>query len=327
MTMIRRLVSKASALALAFAAFSSQAQIRWDLPSAYPETSHHVQNLQQFVADVDKATRGKLKITVYPNASLFKAPEIKSAVQNGQVKIGEVMLANFANEWQIFGIDSIPALAESYPQAMKLYQATKPVLVPKLSTQGVMLLYTVPWPPQGIYTKSPITSLTALKGLAWRAQSPATSRIAELVGASPVTLQTAELPQAVANGLVDAFMSSCSTGYDAKVYPSMKVWTNVQAWLPKNAVVVNKQAFDALDSNTQAAVLKASAEAETRGWLVSQARNNECIELMKRQGMAIVEPSARLKLDLKRVGDTMLQEWLQKTGPEGQALVDSYWRL
>lgn len=313
-----------AALALAGAA---QAQTRWDLPAAYSSSNFHTENLVQFAADVDKASGGKLKITVHANASLFKSPEIKRAVQGGQAQIGEILLVNYQNEWQIFGADGLPFLASSYDESLKLYKAQRPVLEKKFFEQGLMLLYAVAWPPQGIYSKKPINSAVDLKGIKWRAYSPATSRIAELLGAQPVTVQAAELSQAMATGVIESYMSSGSTGYDTKTYEHLKYFTDTQAWLPKNAVLVNKGAFDALDKPTQAALLKAAANAETRGWLVSRMKNSESLELLKKSGMSVVAPSAQLRSDLQRVGDTMLQEWLQKAGPEGQGLVDAYKRL
>ena len=300
------------------------AQTKWDLPAAYPAGNFHTENLTQFAADVDRATAGKLKITVHANASLFKAPEIKRAVQGGQAQIGEILLVNYQNEWQIFGADGLPFLADSYDESAKLYKAQKPVLEKKLAEQGMMLLYAVAWPPQGIYVKKPINSAADLKGVKWRAYSPATSRIAELVNAQPVTVQAAELSQAMATGVIESYMSSGSTGYDTKTYEHIKYFYDTQAWLPKNAVLVNKAAFDALDKPTQAALLKAGAEAEARGWALSKSKNTEYLELLKKNGMNVLPPSAQLKADLKKVGDTMLQEWLQKAGPEGQAIVDAY---
>jgi TRAP-type transport system periplasmic protein len=303
------------------------AQTKWDLPAAYPAANFHTENLVQFAGDVDKATGGKLKITVHANASLFKAPEIKRAVQGGQAQMGEILLANFQNEWQIFGTDGLPFLADSYDGSMKLYKAQRPALEKKLGEQGMLLLYAVPWPPQGIYVKKPIDSAADLKGVKWRAYSPATARIAELVGAQPVTVQAAELSQAMATGVVESYMSSGSTGYDTKTYEHIKYWYDTQAWLPKNAVIVNKAAFDALDAPTRQAVLKAGADAETRGWALSKSKNTEYIELLKKNGMSIVEPSATLKSDMKKVGDTMLKEWLEKAGAEGQAVVDAYRKM
>jgi len=303
------------------------AQTKWDMPTAYPASNFHTENAVQFAGDVDKATGGKLKITLHPNAALFKAPEIKRAVQGGQAQMGEILLGNFQNEWQPFGIDGMPFLADSYAQAFKLYQAQKPVLQKKLAEQGMVLLYTVAWQPQGIYAKRPLASAADLKGMKWRAYSPATARIAELVGAQPVTVQQAELSQALATGVVEAFMTSSSTGYDARVYEQVKYYYTTNAWLPKNAVIVNKRAFDALDKPTQEAVLKVAAEAETRGWKLSEQKDKEYIDGLKKNGMNVLAPSAELKAGMVAVGDTMLKEWLQKAGADGQAIVDAYRKM
>jgi TRAP-type C4-dicarboxylate transport system substrate-binding protein len=314
----------AAALALASQAF---AQVKWDLPAAYPASNFHSENLVQFANDVDKASGGKLKITVHANASLFKAPEIKRAVQQGQAQAGEILLVNFQNEWQAFGVDGLPFLADSYDSAMKLYQAQKPFLEKKLNEQGMSLLYAVAWPPQGIYVKKPINAAADLKGVKWRAYSPATARIAELVGAQPVTVQAAELSQAMATGVVESYMSSGSTGVDSKTYEHIKYWYDTQAWLPKNAVIVNKAALDALDAPTKQALLKAAADAEVRGLAASKRVNTESVEKLKANGMNIMQPSPQLKADMKKVGDVMLKEWLEKAGPEGQAIVDSFRKM
>ena len=305
-------------------ALSAHAQTKWDLPAAYPATNFHTVNLQQFADDVDKATSGKLKITVHPNASLFKAPEIKRAVQGGQAQIGEVLLVNFQNEWQIFGADGLPFLADSYEEAAKLWKVQRPMMEKKLAEQGMMALYAVPWPPQGIYSKKALASAADLKGIKWRAYSPATSRIAELVGAQPVTVQAAEVSQAFATGVAESMMSSGSTGADAKLYEHVKYWYDTQAWLPKNAVLVNKAAFDALDAPSKQALLKAGADAETRGWEASKKANGESLDKLKAGGMQILPPTPQLTADMKKVGDTMLKEWVDKAGADGKQLVDTF---
>ena len=291
---------------------SAQAQTKWDLPAGYAAGNFHTENLTQFAADVDKASGGKLKITVHANASLFKATEIKRAVQGGQAQIGEILLANFSNEWPIYAADGLPFLADSYDEAAKLYKVQKPMLEKKLAEQGMLLLYSVAWPPQGIYAKKPINSAADLKGVKWRAYSPSTSRIAELVGAQPVTVQAAELSQAMATGVIESYMSSGSTGFDSKTFEHLKYFVDTKA------------AFDALDKPPQAALLKAGAEAEARGWAVSKVKNGEYLDLLKKNGMTILPPSTQLKADMKKVGDTMLKEWLEKAGPEGKTLVDAF---
>jgi TRAP-type C4-dicarboxylate transport system substrate-binding protein len=324
--MLRRLFTAALATSAVAISLPAAAQTKWDLPAAYPATNFHSVNLAQFAADVDRLSGGKLKITVHANASLFKAPEIKRAVQGGQAQIGEILLVNFQNEWQPFGADGLPFLADSYDESMKLYRAQKPLLDKKLAEQGMMLLYSVAWPPQGIYSKKPINSAADLKGIKWRAYSPSTARIAELVGAQPVTVQAAEFSQALATGVVESTMTSGATGVDSKLFEHLKFYYDVQAWLPKNAVIVNKRAFDALDKATQDAVLKAGADAEARGWAESRKVNTSTLETLKANGMTVAPPSAQLKADLTKIGDTMLKEWMDKAGAEGKAMVDAYRR-
>lgn len=312
------------AAALSTCAASSFAQTKWDLPAAYPASNFHTENLTQFAADIDKATGGKLKITVHPNASLYKANEIKRAVQGNQTQIGEILLANFENENPIYGVDGLPFLASSYAASHALADAQKPYLDKLLAGQGMKLLYTVAWPPQGVYVNKELTSVADMKGLKWRAYSPATSKIAELVGAQPVTVQAAELSQALATGVVNSYMSSGSTGYDSKTYESLKYWYDVQAWLPKNAVIVNKKAFESLDAATQAAVVKAAADAETRGWKVSEEKNDYYKKALAEKGMKIMTPSPKLLEDFRQVGGIMKAEWIKRAGPEGEALLSAY---
>ena len=320
MKLLPRLLATAALLAIT----TAQAQTKWDLPAAYPATNFHTVNLQQFADDIDKASSGKLKITVHANASLFKLPEIKRAVQGGQAQIGEILLSAYQNEWIIFGADGLPFLADSYDEAMKLWRAQKPLLDKKLGEQGMMALYSVAWPPQGIYTKKPLASAADLKGVKWRAYSPATSRIAELVGAQPVTVQAAEFAQALATGVVESTMTSGATGVDSKLFEHLKFYYDTQAWLPKNAVIVNKAAFDALDAPTRAAVTKAAADAEARGWAASRKVNVDTLERLKVNGMQVLSPSPQLKADMAKVGETMLKEWVDRAGADGKALLDAY---
>jgi TRAP-type transport system periplasmic protein len=313
-------------VALACTAFvgGAWAQTKWDLPSGYGPNTFQVQNLQWFAEEVDKATAGKLKITLHPGASLFKANEIKRAVQSGQTQIGEFILSGAANENALFGVDSIPFLATTYPEAKKLDDASRPALDKLLAAQGLKLLYTVPWPGQSLYSKKPVAGLADMKGTKMRAYNPATTRIAELIGAQPVTIQLAELPQALATGGVDNFLTSSASGVDSKLHEQVKFFYDVNAWLPRNAVVINVKAFDALDKATQAAVLKVGAAAGERGWKISDQKDDEYLKELAAKGMTVDRSSARLKTELKAIGERMTGEWLKQAGAEGQSIIDAY---
>jgi len=309
---------------LAMAGSAWAQTVKWDLPAAYPTSNFHTENLIQFAQDVEKATAGRLKITVHANASLFKANEIKRAVQGGQAQIGEVLLVNFENENPIYGMDGLPFLATSYAESKKLADAQKPALDKLLGAQGMKLLYAVPWPPQGIYVNKEIASVADMRGLKWRAYSPATAKIAELIGAQPVTIQAAELSQALATGVVNSYMSSGSTGYDSKTYESIKYWYDTQAWLPKNGILVNQAAFNALDAPTQQALLKAAADAEARGWKASQEKNEWYKKALTEKGMKIMTPPVKLMADMRQVGGIMVADWEKKAGPDGSAALANF---
>ncbi|HSN21822.1 MAG TPA: TRAP transporter substrate-binding protein [Usitatibacter sp.] len=313
-----------AALCAAAYCAAAPAQVKWDMPTPYAATNFHTENIVQFVADVDNATHGKLKITVHANGSLFKANEIKRAVQGGEAQIGEILISGYSNEDPIFGVDSVPFLATSYRDAEKLWKASRKAIEERFEKQGLRVLFSVPWPPQGIYSTKPIESMADMKGLKMRAYNPYTSRIAELAGAQPVTIQAAELAQAMATGAVNANITSGATGYDTKAWEVVKYYYDTQAWIPKNIVFVNEKAFGSLDKATQKAVLDAAKAAQARGWKTSEAKNKWYLEQLRSHGMHVSPPSKQLEADFKKVGQTMTGEWLKMAGPDGKAIVDAY---
>ena len=317
------LLGLALSLALGLAS-PAAAQTKWNLPAAYPADNYHSENLGFFAKEVEKETGGKLQITVHPGASLFKAPEIKRAVATGQAQMGEVLISIHENEDPIFGLDTIPFLASSYADVKKLYEARKAAMAAKLDSQGIMLLYAVPWGPQGLYAKKDINSIDDLKGLKMRAYNVGTTRTAELAGAQGVTIQAAELPQALATGTVNAFMTSGATGYDSKVWETMTHYYDCKAWVPNNVILINKAAFAGLDKPTQDGVLKAAAAAEARGWKIAEEKAGWYVAQLKAKGMKVEQPSPTLMAGLKKIGDQLTADWIAKAGPTGKAVVDAY---
>ncbi|WP_114973004.1 TRAP transporter substrate-binding protein [Rhodoferax ferrireducens] len=303
------------------------AQAKWDLPTGYATNTFQTENVQQFADDVGKATAGKLKITVHAGASLYKMPEIKRAVQTGQAQIGEFILSSASNENALFGVDSIPFLATSYGAAKKLYIASKPATEKLLAEQGLKLLFSVPWPGQSLYSTKPMKTMDDFKGTKMRAYNPATTRIAQLVKAQPVTIQLAELGQALATGAVDNFLTSSASGIDSKLYEQTKHFYIVSAWLPRNATVVNKKAFDALDKATQDAIVGAANAAEERGWAASRTKDAAYIKDLGKNGMVTGLPTDEIRDGLNKIGATMTEEWLKTAGPEGKAIIDAYHKL
>ena len=308
---------------LACAGFA-QAQTKWDLPTGYGANTFQTQNVEQFAKDVEQMSGGKLKITLHPGGSLFKQPEIKRAIQSGLAPAGEFIISGLSNENPLFGVDSIPFLATSYADSKRLYEAAKPVQAKVLAGQGIKMLFSVPWPGQSLYSVKPINDAADFKGTKMRAYNPATTKIAQMLGASPVTIQLPELGQALATGAANNFLTSSASGADGKLYEQVKYFYPVNGWLPRNVTAVSQRAFDELDKATQEAVLKAAAAAEQRGWAASEKVDADSIAVLKANGVTIAEPSESVKKALVAIGETMTTEWLASAGADGKAIIDAY---
>ena len=299
----------------------------WDMPMAYPDSNFHTATGKAFAECVGKESGGELQITVHGNGSLFKGNEIKRAVQTGQAPIGERLLSAHENENAVFGFDAVPFLATSFADSARLWKAAQPTLEQVLAQQNLVLLYAVPWPPQGLYAKKDINAASDLRGVKFRAYNAATAKLAELTGAVPVQIEAAELSQALATGVAESFISSGSTGWDVKVWEHLDRFYDVQAWLPRNYVFANKDALEALPDGSRKALTGCAAKAAQSGELEAQKLSAYYLEQLAAKGMKVAAPGGQLKADLQKLGQTMTEEWLAKAGENGKTIVEAYRRL
>jgi TRAP-type C4-dicarboxylate transport system substrate-binding protein len=305
-------------------ATAASAQTKWDMPTPYPDGNFHTRNVAMFAADVDKATKGSLKIAVHSAGSLIKHPEIKRAVRQGTAPIGEILESLASNEAPVYGLDSVPFLATGYDAAKKLYAAQKPFLEKQLASEGLVLLYSVPWPPQGLYAKREITKVEDLKGLKFRTYNAMIGRIAALAGAIPTQIEVPDLPTAFATGRVDVMITSASTGVDTKAQDYLTHYIDTQAWLPRNIVFVNKAAFDKLSAAEKKAVTDAAKAAEERGWKMSIEEMTVKTNALKAAGIKVIAPSPELKAGLAKIGAVIASEWEKSAGADGKAMLAAY---
>ena len=321
---MRRILATAATVAIALAATTAVAAEKWDMPLAYSATNYHSQNATRFAKAVTEATGGAIEIVTHPSGSLFKGGEIFRAVRTGQAPIGERLISALGNEDPLFEIDALPFLAPSFEAARKLYKASQPKLEEILAKKNLVFLYAVPWPPQGLYAKKPINSAADMKGVKFRAYNAATSRLAELMGAVPTKIEAAELSQAFATGVAESMISSGATGYDRKLWEHTKYWYDINAWLPKNMVFINKKTWDGLDAKTQGIILGAAAMAEQAGWAEAERLSNWYKEQLAAKGMVVGPPGDQLRADFEKIGETMTKEWLKRAGDAGKAVIDAY---
>ncbi|MDH3264683.1 MAG: TRAP transporter substrate-binding protein [Paracoccaceae bacterium] len=320
---MRMIAGLLAATALGAVALPAAAET-WDMPLAYPATNFHSETAASFATCVRDATGGEIDIQTHPNGSLFSGGDIKRAVQTGQALIGERLLSAHANEDALFGYDSIPFLATSFDASVKLAAAAVPALSEVLDSQNLVHLYSVPWPPQGLYFKKEVNSVADMAGIKFRAYNAATARLAELAGMQPVQIEAAELSQALATGVAESFISSGSTGYDEKVWEHLTHFYEVDAWLPRNTVFVNKDAWGGLSAEVQTAMTDCAAKAGEEGLTKSKDLTQFYLNGLSEGGMTVGPPGDQLRADLLAIGETMTAEWLEATGAQGQAIVDAF---
>ena len=300
------------------------AQTAWDMPTPYAEGNFHEKNIATFIEEVNGAAGDAVQITQHPNQSLIKHPDIKNSVRDGIVPIGELLVSRLENENPIYGADSVPFLATSYDEAKKLYDAQKPMMEEALAKDGLKLLFSVPWPPQGLYTKQAVDSVAELGGKSFRAYNTSTEAIANEAGMVPTQIEASDVPTAFSTGRVEAMMTSPSTGVDTKAWDFLSNYYVLNAWLPRNMVIVNQAAFDALPPEAQTAITEAAAAAETRGWEASVAETESATKTLSENGITVEEPSEQMKADFRKIGETLTESWKQSAGEAGAALIEAY---
>jgi len=312
-------------VALVFSASLANAGEKWDMALAYGAGNFHSANATEFAKNVTDKSGGKLTIVTHPGGSLFKGGEIFRAVRTGQAPIGERFMSALGKEDPLLEVDSQPFLATNYGAAMRLYKASKPEIVKGLDSKGLVFLYAVPWPAQGLYSKKEINSVADLKGLKFRAYNTATIRIAELTGMAPTKIEAAEISQAFSTGAVESMITSPTTGKNKKIWENgVGYFYDIAAWFPKNMVIVNKDAWNKLDEATQTLIMSEAAIAEKKGWDLSKKGNRDDKKALADAGMKVGKVNPALKKHFESVGATMSKEWADRAGSRGQAVLAAY---
>ena len=303
---------------------AAHAAEKWNMPTAYEDANYHTQNAKLFAKAVGVCTGGKLDIVVHGGGSLIKGGEIKRAVQSGEAPIGERLLSAHQNENPVFGFDSVPLLATSFEASDKLWRAARSRLTKILAAQNLVLLYSVPWPPQGMYFKRAIGGVADMRGVKFRAYNAATARFAKLAGMPSVHIELVELDRALASGKVEAFISSSATAYDLKQWKHVSHFYDLRAWLPRNYVFANKRAFEALDTHARNCLRSAALLAEAAGTARVRELTGFYLEQLTANGMSVQRPGKRLAADLAKIGAAMSAEWSKAAGAEGAAIIKAF---
>ena len=325
MTLLSKAIKTSVAAVVAVGFASSASALTWEMAGPLPESNFLTQNLRHFVEKVDTLTGGDFKLNLHVSGELIKAQETKQAVRTGQVPIAQMYVYVYGNESPVYETSALPFIAGTYEKSFRMWELSKPYTEELLAKQRIKLLYSVPWPIQGYYTTKPIKSMDDFKNVKFRVYSTKTARMAELMGADPVQVQVGEIAQAFATGLVGVMYTSPQTGIMSQAWDFAKYFTNTYGGnLSMTAIIVNQRAYDGLSAEHKQALQDAALDAQTKGWLTSQAISDRQIKELASHGMIIQDPSPEFRANLDEIGRKMLEEWAPTAGELGQKVLKEF---
>jgi TRAP-type C4-dicarboxylate transport system substrate-binding protein len=313
------------AVALAVAAAGVQAEERWDLASAWPSGNFHVQNAMRFAEAVAKATNGDVRITVHPGGALgLKGPEMLVAVRDGQVAMADIQMNQQVGENPLWGIESLPYLATGYEELRKLQKYTRPEFEKLAGQYNQKILYIVPWPPQGVFSKVAFDAVpTQLKGVKIRTIDKNASDFFNKIGAVPLQMPWGDVVPALATGALDAVATSSTSGVDGKFWEFLAYCNRLNWQMNSQMVTVNLAAWKKAKPASQRTIEALAKKMEGEFWTVSQGEDEKNIATLKGHGMKIAMPSAQLKTTLNKIGAAMWDDYA-RASPGAKPVLEAY---
>jgi TRAP-type C4-dicarboxylate transport system substrate-binding protein len=302
--------------------------IRWDLSIQWPPGNFHTEGVVKFAQLVYERTGGRLDITVHPGGALgFAFPEKLAVVRDGLVPIAESLHGGLVGDEPIFGLHSMPFLARSLGEAHLLATIARPFFDEAVARWNQRILYTVPWPRSGIFTKRPIHAFEDLAGLVTRGYDVNCARFTELTGGAPLVIPWGEVYAALAAGLMDSVITSTVSGVDGRLWEVTPYFHRLEFAHPVNMVTVNLDAWNALPGDLRAIVLDVAREVEDRQWLTSKVEDLTNQARLIEEGITVTLPSPELLAQYEEVGRKIWDIWLAEAGPDGEAIIEEFLTL
>ena len=314
----------ASAAAMALCTSVSLAETKWDLSTAWGADNFHAQSAMKFADAVREATDGSVDITVHVSGEIgVKITEKMSAVENGIVQMADMLLFLQAGEAPFLGIDTLPYLIQGQDEMKAWLEVAGPKYDEVFASHNQKVLYYVPWPSPGVYTKKAVVSSDDITGQRIRAFNATSFEFLEKLGAAPVELPFGELAAAVAAGTVDGAATSTSTGVNSKLYQFLQHFNPLNWSTSPDAVTVNLDAWNALSDDERAKIEGLAEKMEAQFWAVSADEDSSKTAILVENGVAISSADDSLTKKMAEAGKSMWVDFFAKV-PEAEAIVETY---
>jgi TRAP-type transport system periplasmic protein len=298
--------------------------LRWALATGYRADAYHARNLQRLGTELLARTQGAFGLDIRADNSLVPLAGIPEAVSHGQPPVGEAIMSGMSQRWPICAADAVPFLTQSLQDAQRLWHVQRPLVEEALRPSQLGVLLAVPWPGQGLYTSHPVASTEDLRGSRMRTYNSTTQRIAQLLGATPVDVPTDQIGRALADGRIDSLITSPVTGVEQQVWRWLPYFYDLNAWMPKNLVMVHLPSLQGLPADHRQALLELSAQAELRGWALCKQAGQEALQTLQAHRVQTTSTPTLFARSLNRMGERFSREWMDQLGPRTTAAMVAY---
>lgn len=306
---------------------SAAPPVELDCNAAYPASNFHTLGAQAFAERVAKYTHGSVRITVHPDSSLgFRSPELLKAVKDGILPMSDMLMGAVAGSEEIFGLTTVPLLVRTLDQAHALYQAARPHYEMACEKWHQKVLYASPWPQSGLHAKKPILGIEDLAGLKIRGYDQNSVEFLQRAGATPLPLPWEEVHDALSTGLIDAVLTSATSGVEGRFWEVLTDFTMINYSFPLNMLTINLDTWNALSPEQQKAMLQAAAETEEAQWLASRYNVLDSLLRLDEHGMAIHEMTPKLAAELEAIAAAMRRDMAATAGRELKVLLYAFGR-
>ncbi|MGS1109416.1 TRAP transporter substrate-binding protein [Achromobacter anxifer] len=310
-------------IAMAFMAHGAYAATTLTMATEYPATSMPGQGVSTFAELVRAKTAGNVVIDASYDASKgIKSADMIDAVQARKVDAGDAFAGALATKYPLFGVSSLPFLADSLSKARNLNKAARPAYEKLLAAHGQKLLYTTPWPASGIWSKQKLDSVAALKKLSIRTYDATSQDVMQKAGARAQNISFADAMPLIASGEVNAVLSSGDGGAGRKLWEHLPNFAEINYAMPISVATMNLQAYQALDARTRRAIDQAAAQTETEQWKRIDGRLQQNYANMRKNGVAInTSVPLPVRRALKDAAADSVKNWKAAAGPEAAAIL------
>lgn len=174
----------------------------------------------------------------------------------------------------------------------------------------------------GIFARRPIKTVKDFKGLKIRTAGVIPTFALKLMGASPLTMATTEISEALQRGTVDAIQTSRGWGMGfglPDVATHVSIWS-VQSIFP-GMLIVNKEKFEALPKDLQKILIDTGREMQGQNAFGAMIEEQESVIAARVSPMKIVFPDKKEIDKARKLVKPAIKKWLELTGPEGKELL------